>query len=94
MSGKSFYYSQTGDDREFTHLYSDLHDPGTLTLLCPFIENGEASLNGIPDIDEGFLYGLTLGVTARKSGATDNKTAIFGVFFDDDFQIHTIIIRG
>ncbi len=45
-------------------------------------------------IGEGFLYGLTLGVTTGKSRATDNKTAIFGVFFDDDFQIHTIIMRG
>jgi hypothetical protein len=59
--------------------------------LCPFIENGEASLNSIPDIDEGFLYGLTLGVATGKGRATDNKTAIFGVFFEDDFQIHLII---
>lgn len=76
------------------HLYSDLHDPGTLALLCPFIENRETSLDGIPDIDLGFLHGLTLGVTARNGRATDNKTAIFGIFFDDDFQIHTVIIRG
>ena len=86
--------SQAGDDQEPAHLYGDLHDPGTLTLLCPFIENCEASLNGILDIDEGFFYRLTLGVTARKGRATDNKTAIFGIFFDDDFQIHTIIMRG
>ena len=72
----------------------DLHDMGTLTLLRPFIENSEASLNGIPDIDEGFLYGLTLGVTTGKGRATYNKTAIFGVFFDDDLQIHTIINEG
>ncbi len=86
--------SLTGDDRELVYLYGDLHDPGTLILLRPFIENSEASLNGIPDIDEGFLHGLTLGVTAGKGRATDNKAAIFGVFFDDDFQIHTIIMRG
>jgi hypothetical protein len=90
---KSLDSSQTGDDRKLAHLYGDLHDPGTLALLRPFIENSEASLDGILNIDESFLHGLTLGVTARKSGATDNKTAIFGVFFDDDFQIHTIIMR-
>jgi len=42
---------------------------------------------GIPDIGEGFFYLLTFGVTARKGRATDNKAAIPGVFFDDDFQI-------
>lgn len=94
MAGESLDCIQTGDDRELAHLYGDLHDPGTLALLCPFIKNSEASLDGILDIDEGFLHGLTLGMTARKGWATDNKTAIFGVFFDDDFQIHTIIMRG
>jgi hypothetical protein len=52
--------SQTDNDRKAAHLYGDLHDPGILTLLYPFIENSEASLDSIPDIDEGFLYGLTL----------------------------------
>ena len=60
--------SQTRDDGELAHLNGYLHDPGTMSLLGPFIENGEASLNGIPDIDEGFLYGLTLGVTPGRAG--------------------------
>jgi len=94
ITGKSLDGGQTGDDGKLIHLYGDLHDPGILTLLCTFIENSEASLNGIPDIGEGFLYRLTLGVTTGKGRATDNKTAIFGVFFDDDLQIHTIIMRG
>ncbi|HWQ63071.1 MAG TPA: hypothetical protein VN429_01545 [Methanospirillum sp.] len=36
-------------DGKLTHLNGDLHDLGTISLLYPFIENGEASLNDIPD---------------------------------------------
>jgi hypothetical protein len=39
-------------------------------------------------------YPLTLGMAARKSRAADNKTAIFSIFFDDDFQIHALFTGG
>jgi hypothetical protein len=76
-----------------THLYRDLNDAGSSSLLCPFIENSEAPLNGIPDILESLFDGFTFRVATRKSRTTDNKTAIFRVFSDDDFQIHLIDIR-
>ena len=63
------------------------------SLLCPFVENSEAPLNGIPDILESLFDGFTFRVATRKSRTTDNKTAIFRVFSDDDFQIHLIDIR-
>lgn len=77
----------SGKEPMLTYLNCDFHYLGVLTLLCPFIENCKASLNGIFNISKSFFYRLTLGVAAGKSRAADNETAIFDIFFDDDFQI-------
>ena len=79
--------------REMAHLNRDLYDPFTLVLLCPFIEDVKAALDGVPDILESFLDCITLGMAPRKGRATDNITAIFRVILDDDFKIHVIDIR-
>jgi len=54
MAGESQLH-QTGDDRRFAHRCGVLHDPGTLVLLRPFIENSKASLDGIFDSGEELL---------------------------------------
>lgn len=71
----------------YSYLKRDFHYMGILTLLCSFIENSKTSLYGILNVGKSFFYHLTLGVAARKSRAADNKSAIFGIFFDGDLQI-------
>ena len=75
------------------HLNRDLYDPFTPVLLCPFIEDVKAALDGVPDILESFLDSIALGMTPGKGRATDTITAIFRIILDDDFKIHLINIR-
>lgn len=91
--GKSFDGISARNYREMAHLNRDLHDPFTPVLLCPFIEDVKAALDGVPYILESFLDSITLGMAPRKGRATDNITAIFRVILDDDFKIHLIDIR-
>jgi hypothetical protein len=93
LPGKSFDGISARNYREMAHLNRDLYDPFTPVLLCPFIEDVKAALDGVPDILESFLDSIALRMAPRKGRATDNITAIFRVILDDDFQIHLIDIR-